>query len=352
MEPKPRSGGLRLTKVGLWFVLFALIVSLAASNTGNNGLYLVLALMAAVLVVAHFAAGANVRGLEVELEVPTEVFANRPLCFGIGVRNPGRWSTRWLLVVGVEPRDVVPLGPRGALVPDRRRGAPIFVASLPARGWSRHDLELMIEHRGRYRVRTVHVSSLFPLGFFRKGVRYPSATELLVYPEIFGASTLRPQHSGRSGEESTRRVGWGHELLSLRPYRHGDDPRAIHWKHSARTGKLIFTERESEESRRLSIVFDNAVGEDPSKIQRSRFERLVSEAATAALDHLGRGFEVALITREGRLDFAGGPRQRRRILETLALIEPVARVAGALALETPLGTHLRLGLVAPGEVAA
>ena len=39
--------GLRLTRVGLWFLVFAVIVLLAASNTGNNGLFLVLAVMLA-----------------------------------------------------------------------------------------------------------------------------------------------------------------------------------------------------------------------------------------------------------------------------------------------------------------
>jgi uncharacterized protein (DUF58 family) len=54
-----------------------------------------------------------------------------------------------------------------------------------------------------------------------------------------------------------------------------------------------------------------------------RFERLVSEAATAALDYLDMGYEVALVTREDHLPFATGLRQRRRILEILALVEPV-----------------------------
>lgn len=338
VRERPRSDGLRLTKVGLWFVLFALIVSIAATNTGNNGLYLVLALQVGVLAIAHLIARVNVGGLALALEAPAEVFANRPAHFAVELRNPSPWLARWWLIAALEP--------------SRRRAPPFFVPALGARGRCRGDLELLLERRGRYRVRSVHLASLFPLGLFRKGARYPVDVELLVYPEIFGASSLRPEQAGRAGEEPTRRVGWGHELLSLRPYRHGDDPRAIHWKHSARTGALIFTERESEETRRLSIVFDNAVGEALSSAERNRFERLVSEAATAALDHLGRGFEVALSTREGRLDFAGGPRQRRRILERLATIEPVARNATALAPESVRGVHLRLALALPRAEAA
>lgn len=361
MRQKPRSDGLRLTKVGLWFLLFALIVSLAATNTGNNGLYLVIALMAALLVVAHFVAAANVGKLGVEIEPPFEVFANSPAHFGLTIRNLSRWLPRWWLVAGLEPQmqsgkpqpgKPQPGKPQSGRERGPRRTSPVLITALPARGQSRGDVELLLESRGRHRVGGVHVSSLFPLGFFHKGARYPVEAEMLVYPEIFGASTLRPEQRGRAGEEPTRRAGWGHELLSLRPYRHGDDPRAIHWKHSARTGELIFTERENEETRRLSIVFDNAVGEQLSPGERGRFERLVSEAATAALDHLARGFEVALLTREGRLEFGGGPRQRRRILETLALVEPVARSTAPIGTEKPHGLSLRLGMTAPLGVAA
>ncbi len=48
----------------------------------------------------------------------------------------------------------------------------------------------------------------------------------------------------------------------------------------------------------------------------------MSEAATAAVDHLARGYEVELVTRDQALPFAGGARQRLAVLEALALVEP------------------------------
>src|SRR5687767_9120055 len=41
--------GIRITKVGLWYVLLTVLVGAAATNTGNNALYLVLAAMLALL---------------------------------------------------------------------------------------------------------------------------------------------------------------------------------------------------------------------------------------------------------------------------------------------------------------
>lgn len=338
MATRARSDGpLRLTKVGAWFLGFAVIVALAATNTGNNGLFLVLAGMAGTVLVSGLLAGRNVRGLEVALAARGELFANRPARLAVEVRNRGR-IPRWLLVVTVHPRDVEPRAK-----PPHRRSTPLFVPYLEPGRTIAGFVEMMPRRRGRRWIRRAHVTSLFPLGFFRKGRRYPADLEVLVYPEIFAPSPHVPEQLGQAGDRSVRRAGWGHDLLGLRGYRHGDDPRGIHWKQSARTGDLVFQERETEENRRLLIVLDNAVG--PLSTQRARrFERLVSEAATAALDYLERGYEVALLTRDGLLPFVAGPRQRRAILETLALIE--AREAAAAPLVPPAGgaPHLRLAM--------
>jgi len=149
---------------------------------------------------------------------------------------------------------------------------------------------------------------------------------------------------GGAGNEASPRRGWGHELAGLRPFRTGDDPRAIHWKQTARTGAFVFKESASEESRRLAIIFDNAAGTLEDAAERVRFERLVSEGATAAVDALGRGWEVELVTRQVTVPFAGGRQQRRKILETLALVEPVADTSAMLTPSTPGVRQLRLAM--------
>jgi uncharacterized protein (DUF58 family) len=297
--------GIRITTVGLWYVLLSIVVAIAATNTGNNSLYMVMAMVLAVLILSGVLSRENVRGLEIELQPPGEVFANRPFSVGFTLKSRARLFPRWFLLFTVS-----------------KSAQPMLVPFLPRQGRSVGNLEMMIRTRGVQRFPHAHISSLFPFGFFRKGVRYPVDLEILVFPEIFeAASARRPEAAHQMGEDVSRRAGWGHGLHALRHFRHGDDPRGIHWKQTARTGKLVYMERESEQSRRLAILFDNGVGGLADDQARGRFERLVSEAATAALDHLSRGYEVELVTRDRVLPFAGGARQRLAILETLALIE-------------------------------
>lgn len=319
--------GIRITTVGLWYVLLSVLVAIAATNTGNNSLYTVLAVMCSTLVLSGFVSRENVRSLEVEMEPPGEVFANRPFSLGFTLRNRSRFSPRWFLLFTLS-----------------RSGQPLLIPHLPRRGKSVGQIDLLVRSRGRHRFPWAHVSSLFPFGFFRKGVRYKVDLEVLVYPELFPAAGTHPQEAENQGDEASRRAGAGHGLRSLRPFRYGDDPRSIHWKQTARTGEMIFLEREAEQSRRLSILFDNAVGPLADPADQVRFERLVSEAATAAVDHLARGYDVELVTRDRHLGFAGGPRQRLAILEALALVEPVERKAEPLHSGDARAPQLRMHL--------
>ncbi len=321
--------GIRITKVGLWFVLLTVVVAAAATNTGNNALYLVLACMLAMLVVSGVVSRLNLQRLAVRVDFPGDIFARRPFSLPFTISNLGRRWSRWLLLFSVTIQ-----------------GPARLVPHLPAGKSAHGNLELLLPRRGRHHLGVAHFSSLFPMGLFRKGMRVPLGLDLLVFPELFAAGGLEVQPTGLAGDESSPRPGWGHELHALRGYRSGDDPRGIHWKKSAQTGALVFMERESEESRRLSIVFDNATGRLADPAAESRFEHLVSEAATAAVDHLARGFEVELVTREGALPFGFGARHRQAILERLALVEARPRQRTELRSSDPAARSLRLAFAA------
>ncbi len=89
------------------------------------------------------------------------------------------------------------------------------------------------------------------------------------------------------------------------------------------------------------MVLDNGVAPLAGEAERQRFEELVSRAASAAHHHLARGWEVELVLRGGGVGFGRGRSHRQRILEALALVEPVAAAGRPPAPADPTTACLR-----------
>jgi uncharacterized protein (DUF58 family) len=310
---RPRFDRIRITRVGFWYVLFTLVVGLAAANTGNNALYMVEAMLLALLAVSGFVSRRNLAAVSLEVEPPDEIYARQPFSLTVHLGNFDRFFAKRLLVLS-----------------PGEDGETQLVSTLGRGEKATLRLGMLLKARGRHHLEAFRVWSIFPLGLIFKSKKHPVELDLLVYPEIYPSEVSQVSASRRAGEQPSRHSGWGHELLTLREFRAGDDPRGIHWKQSARTGQMVYMEREAERGRRVSIVFDNAVGEPADSAAERRFERLVSEAASAAVHHLEHGYDVQLVTREEVVPFGRGRGHRLRLLETLALIEPCEQQTRAL----------------------
>src|ERR1700685_1725272 len=80
-----------VTRVGIVYVGIVLLIGIAALNTGNNLLYIVVAAMLAAIMVSGFASALVLRDLELDVRLPEHVFAGRPMLGRIVLRNPRRW---------------------------------------------------------------------------------------------------------------------------------------------------------------------------------------------------------------------------------------------------------------------
>jgi uncharacterized protein (DUF58 family) len=117
------------------------------------------------------------------------------------------------------------------------------------------------------------------------------------------------------------RMGRRGEFFGLREYRDGDDRRDIHWRSTARTGRMLVREYEEEAQRRATIVCDNALPRVPTDEQAHALEQAISLAASLATTYLRIGYAVRLVTRGTLVPFGAGDIQLTRILHTLALLE-------------------------------
>src|ERR1700687_2700779 len=76
-----------VTGVGIIYVASVLLIGVAALNTGNNLLYVIVAAMLAAILVSGVASAIVLRDLELDIRLPEQVFAGRPTLGKIVIRN-------------------------------------------------------------------------------------------------------------------------------------------------------------------------------------------------------------------------------------------------------------------------
>jgi uncharacterized protein (DUF58 family) len=286
----------RPTREGAWFLLLVLAVVLAALNTGNNLLYMVLGSLLGALVLNNVLAEWNLRGLRLERRLPDEAWAERSAAGAFVVHNGRRLGAAWSLQI----REV---GEAGALATGHAlRVAPGERVEVPAR-WT-------FAERGEARLAVLVVESTFPFGLMRRWRELPAPASLLVFPRPEpGLARRRMSGVGRARPQQTQ-VGTGGDFRGLRPYVPGDPLRDLHWPTTARTGKPMVVVRNQEVSDEVVVEVMETNG--------PAWERSLSRAAGQVLHHTGVGHAVGLRLGGRVLPPRTGDPWRRHLLGLLA----------------------------------
>ncbi len=299
---------IRVTNFGLGYILMCLVVAIAAMNTGNNGLYLVLAAMLAAMIVSGILSRRNVRGVVCRIEAVGEVIATRPAWLKLKLENRLKTATAQALFF---LHEALP--------------GPLWIDPLAPGEKREMVVEGCFPRRGAFREADAGLLSRFPLGLFRKYRRASLSRELVVYPmPEAGPVPPIPPEEAPGGRPHPPSRGGGSDIRTLREFSPGDDPRDLHWKQSARMRRWIVREREAERDRVLFLAVDNALPApfDPPSLER--LERAIARCAGQALLLLSRGAEVGFHARGVKVPARSGQSQRLRILDALARLEPVA----------------------------
>src|SRR5208282_460254 len=76
-----------VTRAGVIYILISVVIGIAAINTGNNLLYVVVAALLSAILVSGVASALVLRNLELDVQLPDHVFARRPMLARLFLRN-------------------------------------------------------------------------------------------------------------------------------------------------------------------------------------------------------------------------------------------------------------------------
>jgi uncharacterized protein (DUF58 family) len=269
----------RLTREGVIYLAAVFILVLAAVNTGNNLLFMILACLLAGILISGVLSRVVLTGIDLKFELPDHIFAKQPVLAEIELRNEKQALPSFSLrVVGEGKKALAQILSR-----------PVFFPYIPRASAARQKVELNFPRRGVYRQDAFGIRTRFPFGFLEKTRQVKSNIEMVVYPPVEPTDQFYEILPLLSGEMPSYYRGRGHELHSLRDYLPTDSARFVDWKVTAKTGNLVVREFTREDERRLILVLDPFVGppetgtgEQAASQQADRFERTVSLAACIA----------------------------------------------------------------------
>ncbi|MBQ7814221.1 MAG: DUF58 domain-containing protein, partial [Thermoguttaceae bacterium] len=118
----------------------------------------------------------------------------------------------------------------------------------------------VVARRGVRRLATLTASTRFPFGFFRSSERFDAPDEILVFPKI-GVLTERWSAAfGVARRETTvstaRTSRIAGETLTVRDWRPDDSKKAIHWRATAKRGRLQARDFEKRENSVKILILD------------------------------------------------------------------------------------------------
>src|ERR1700704_3747249 len=96
-----------VTRAGLVYIGITVVIGIAAINTGNNLLYIVVAALLSAILISGIASALVLRHLELDVHLPEHVFAGRPLLSRLLLRNVSGWMPSFSIRVVPSKRKVV-----------------------------------------------------------------------------------------------------------------------------------------------------------------------------------------------------------------------------------------------------
>ncbi|MBZ5666599.1 MAG: DUF58 domain-containing protein [Acidobacteriia bacterium] len=309
-----------VTRAGMIYILISVVIGIAAINTGNNLLYVIVAALLSAILVSGMASAMVLRSLTLDVHLPEHVFAGRPMLARLLLQNDSSWLPsfsvrvvpakrkkkdrwRWEAYTFGWPRNRAPQD-QWFHLPDRRlrrvheeEEKPILQESvyfpfLAPEQELRADLEIRFPARGRYCEKNFGLATRFPFSFLMKTRRVNLAREVIVYPVVEPADQFLEVLPMVTGEFEAFVSGRGYDLYRIREYMPDDSARHVDWKATARTGALKVREFSREDERKLRIVFDNPA---PGVLKPAVYESAVRLAASLGWHFHHEDVEVSFV---------------------------------------------------------
>jgi uncharacterized protein (DUF58 family) len=238
----------------------------------------------------------TLKGLEIQRKTPQAVCAGDPLTVTIKLVNKRKRFGSWAVTVEEQIHRISDQAHAHAiwtLAPkEKTHKTTVYFPYVPAGQDRIGTYRGRLVERGKYEMGPVRLMTRFPFGLFSRTISLAQKDILYVYPRL-GRLTRnwleRHRRALAGADRRERRSGPEGDFYGVREWRSGDSLRYVHWRSSARTGKLVVRQFEQPRNRDVAILLDFWRPEKPTSAERGNVELAASFAATVISDLCRRG---------------------------------------------------------------
>lgn len=319
----PNSRKTTPTTTGWLLILLSIGIGMAAYNTSSNILFMTLSLMLSCLILSGILSVTNFRGVSWRLHVPSHFRAGEPARMQIEVENKKKLIPTYSLWFNVRVDEDSELE---KIYLDKR---------MDPGGGDFLDWYYTPTERGVAILEVLGIESKYPFGFLRKSFGGSARKNVRVWPPRIDYSWVQP--AGRELHlhgDSLRKVGSGSDLIGLRRYRRGDPPRNVHWKASARLGKLMVKELADEAESGFTLYLETAhrIWKEPGQ-----FDQLCAFTGSLAEDLFRMDRLQGIAIDDEPMIIIRRINDLHQFMERLAILEPSGSFIPG---RDPVGSHV------------
>ncbi|MCA9085490.1 MAG: DUF58 domain-containing protein [Planctomycetaceae bacterium] len=316
-----------IPREGIGYLAIMLALAVGALLGHRNLPLLVFGMMAGPFILNGWLVYIMLKQVSVSRSAPKNAIVGESVSVELTVHN----GKRWLASHMIEVRDAVS---SAKLKKEQREldGIVTFVR-IPPREDRTGRYQLQFSRRGRYTLGPLRVSSRFPLGIGERGQTELQMTDVIVRP---GIGRLLPawsrqlkEMSESSHHQQSRNGLFDDEFHRIREYRSDDNPRMIHWRSTARRGRLMIREYHQNRHADSLIILDLPV--QPGWSEHA-MEMAISLAATICVEQTsfssGGHYFLAISGSAGTFVSSRSPGGfREEALDALAVCAPSPRAS-------------------------
>lgn len=246
------------------------------------------------MAISGFFGRLNIQNLDIDIEIPQEIYAKKETPFLIKLKNQKRFPV-FLMKIKLFGKDVL---------------YPYFEDSLSK------SASFSFEKRGVYKIKEIEISSPFPFNFFIRFYKLKKELEFIVFPEpkkIYLYENFSSSKEKEGEHELNLKSGYDGDIKSIKDYIDGTPKKYIDWKSSAKTGSLKIKEFDSLLNKPIVIEFE--------KIKVKNIEDKISFITFLILDNFKKGIPVGLKIKDKFYKPDLSYTQKLTLLKELAIYE-------------------------------